>query len=151
MAETPLPRLPMTKALKALIVEATGKPCEIRTIPRLPDGTAVEVPFTILHPLWSTYSGPAFYDVHEDVEWNYQASVAASRGDQIEVFHDKLVRAIVGRDGAGAYLHALTVEGMSVMSRNMGDENDGGSSDVDTKAGIITHDVRFSITVTPKG
>jgi len=141
----------MTKALKALLATATGKPCEIRTIPRLSDGTAVAAPFTILYPLWSNYSGPAFHDIHEDVEWNYQASLAALRGDQIEVFHDKIVRGIVGKSSDGQHLFGLVVDGMKVMSRDMGNENDGGSSQEDTKAGIITHDIRFSITVTPEG
>lgn len=149
MTETPLPRLPMTKALRELIATVTGKPCDIRTIPRDEAGVSVDAPYTILYPLWSTYQGPAFHSPHADVTWNYQAALAASRGDQVEVFHDKIVKAIVGRGADGQFLHDIVVEGMKVIDRDIGTENGSESSGVDTKAGIITHDIRFSVTVTP--
>lgn len=150
MPESPLPRLPMTEAVRDLIAEVTGKPCDISTIPRDTAGLGVDPPYTILYPLWTTFGGPAFHSPHADSTWNYQATGTALRGDQIEVFHDKILRAIVGRDATGEFLHALTVSGMKVIDRDMGAENGSESSSKDTKAGTITHDIRFALTVTPQ-
>lgn len=163
VAVSPMRRLPMTKALRTLLAEVTGKPCEIRRIPQTPkldpqtkepilsDGVAtlipVEAPFTILWPLYSTYSGPGLHDAHADVIWTYQAQVATLRGDQAEVFHGKVVEAIVGVDADGRFVHDLDVPGMRVMGRTLGQENnDEGSSD---STSLVTVDVVFDIHVTP--
>jgi hypothetical protein len=151
---SPLRRLPMTKALKALIAEVTGKPCEIRRIPQVPkldpktqapvvpeSLVPVDPPFTILHPITSVYSGPGLVDVHADVVWTYQAQIATLRGDQAEVFHGKVIEAIVGQDADGRFVHPLDVPGMVIMARTLGIENN-------DEEGMST-DVQFDIHVTP--
>lgn len=151
---SPLRRLPMTKALRTLLAEVTGKPCEIRRIPQTPKLnpatkeplvpellTPVEPPFTILWPITSNYSGPGLHDAHADVIWTYQAQIATLRGDQAEVFHGKVVEAIVGVDAAGQFVHPLNVAGMRVMARTLGVENNDEEG--------MSMDVQFDIHVTP--
>lgn len=157
---SPLPRLPMTKALRTLIADATGKPCEIRRIPQTPKLdpatkeplvpevlTPVLAPFTILWPLYTTYRGPGLSDAHADAVWTYQAQVATLRGDQAEVFRDKVIRGVVGLTADGSYAYPLEVDGMAVMLRELDTENSDGAGE--PLAGVVSVDVRFNIHVTP--
>lgn len=149
---TPLPRLPMTKALKTLIADKTAHPCEILTIPKKKvgnDWVAVKPPYTILYPLWTTYGGPPFMGGEADSRWVYQTTFYVVRGDQAEWFRDKLNAILIGRDAAGAHSTAITVAGMFVMDRESLDENSAGSASPDTKTGIMSYDMRFALTVTP--
>jgi hypothetical protein len=159
---SPLPRLPMSKALRTLIADATGKPCELRRIPQTPklgpdgepvltDGsptlTPVGAPFTILWPREAVYGGPGLYDAHERVVWTYQAQIAALRGDQAEVFRDKVVRGIVGLTADGSFAYPLEVPGIAVMARTLGVENsDQGGAELSS---LVSVDVLFDIHATP--
>jgi hypothetical protein len=163
---TPLPRLPMTKAVRSLLAEVTGKPWEIRRIPRVPathdDGTLVvpeklvpaEPVFGILYPQWRTFSGPQYADQHADVVWHYQATIAVRRGDQGEVWGDKVIRALVGRTADLRFAYDLDIPatedhpGMRVIDRTI--EEDGSDEGVgDSATGVVTVDIRFSLSVTP--
>lgn len=152
---TPLPRLPMTKALKALFESqfaSAGMPVGLMAAPKVPETVGsprlilAQPPYWILHPLWTTTSGPPLFDPNADAVWNYQASAYSIKGDQIEWMLDHARPLIVGKDAAGGWLHPLVIAGMHVMDRALSED-----IGVDPNGSEGVHDavLRFAISVTP--
>lgn len=144
-------RLPMTRALVALLAEVTGMPWEIGRIPTIPDPAnagrqiSVDPTFGILYPQWRTTTGPVRRPI---VTWNYQATVAVKRADQLEVFDDKIQAAIAGRAADMSFAYPLQVAGLNIIDRVIGPQNTGGTDQTpDTRTEMPTRDIRFAVTV----
>ncbi|KQP81573.1 hypothetical protein [Aeromicrobium sp. Leaf291] len=151
MTTTALRRQPMSLALRDALAHTIGFPCELRSIPRVRDGAATvsaAPPYVILYPLDGGSSGTQGKP-HSSAAWSYQATLVGQRGDQLELLYDRLVAFLYDRHASGAWVHPLAVEGQKVYDRNKDDENGAGASGEDTKAGIMSHDVRFTLSVSP--
>lgn len=151
MTTTPLPRLPMTKAIKALFVaQFHPKPIGLAVAPRMADPEdpstliAVPPPYGVLHALWTTTGGPPLHDPNADSEWNYQLSLYAEKGDQLEWMLDKARAVWVGRNPDRSWRHPIEVEGMKVMDRELRDD-----LGADPSGASIDAVLRLAIKVTP--
>lgn len=114
------PRLPVTRALVALIEKATGRPCGIGELPRV-----------------QMKSGA----------WGYQVTSVGERGDQVEWLADRVRDGVVGRrDGEWAY--DLRIPQDRVIDREL-DHDAGGEPSVSAAGAIVSYVQRFTITVTP--
>ncbi len=144
-------RLPVTRALAALLVKATGRPCGVGELPCL-QGESGEwepaaVPYTVLDSLPGSFSGPPLEDWHADVAWSYQATSVGARGDQVQWLADRVREGVVGRrDGRWAY--DLHVSQGRVIDREL-DHDAGGEPSVSAAGAIVSYVQRFTITVTP--
>lgn len=153
---SPPPRWPLTKALETLLTEATGWPVGVLVTPRAKDGdstTIVEPPYVVLYPLWPRFGAPAFADPHADVTWTYQARVVAKRADQLEWGLDRVRGAVIGRGPDGGWAYPLDLAApLYIYDRDISDESGGDSSGDSTVSGMLSGDVRFTVTVgTAKG
>ncbi|MGW3031185.1 hypothetical protein ACWDCB_08105 [Streptomyces sp. NPDC001178] len=143
-------RLPVTRALVALIERTTGCPCGIGELPRVQEKSGWEpspVPYTILDSLPAEFSGPPLWDWHADVAWSYQVTSVGERTDQVEWLADRVRAGVVGRTD-GHWTHELRVPQTTVMDREL-TYDAGGESSVSAAGVIVSYVQRFTITVTP--
>jgi len=62
-------RLPVTRALAALLEHTTGRPCGVGELPRVegqPGWEPASAPYTILDSLPAEFGGPPLWDWHAD-------------------------------------------------------------------------------------
>lgn len=144
-------RLPVTLALSALLVSATGFPVGRGRRPMDTDP-----PYYLLYAMPASVSGAPFSDLNEDASFVYQVTsvsgpdpdVPASYGvaDQAELMADRARTAILGRDPqTGLWLHNLTLPGVKVTGRSL-DIEAGGTSD--PSDAIMSYVQRFRLDLT---
>ncbi|WP_372407407.1 hypothetical protein [Streptomyces luteireticuli] len=140
-----LPRLPLTRAVAALVGEATGRPCGMGVLPRDSSGQPAQPPYAVLDSLTGSFSGPSLSDWAADASWLYQVTSVGQRVDQALWLADRVREALFGRSHTG-WANSLSVPGMKVIDRELSTEG----SQVDGTAGdIVTYIQRFTLTVTP--
>jgi hypothetical protein len=137
-------RLQVYKALRAFVETGTGKPCGLGRLPVLPDGSAVEPPYTVLQPAGAADWGPPLGNDSDTVDLGVQVtSVGGLRQDQALWMHDRAHAVLVGKDASGAFLFPLTLPGLAVMTRRLTEDVGGGD-----EGGIVSHVARYVVTVT---
>ena len=144
-------RLPVTRALAALLEMATGRPSGVGELPRVQGKSGewepAEVPYTILDSLPGEFSGPPLWVWHADAAWTYQVTSVGEREDQVEWLADRVRAGVVGRTD-GRWDHDLHVPQARVMDREL-DHDAGGEPFVSAAGAIVSYVQRFTITVTP--
>ncbi|MFJ9356993.1 hypothetical protein [Streptomyces mirabilis] len=143
-------RLPVTRALAALLKHATGRPCGIGELPRVQGKSGWEpapVPYTILDSLPAEFCGPPLWDWHADAVWSYQVTSVGERGDQVEWLADRVRAGVVGRTD-DHWSHDLHVPEARVIDREL-TYDAGGEPSVSAAGAIVSYVQRFTITVTP--
>lgn len=143
-------RLPVTRALAALLEQATERPCGCGELPRVRGKfgwTPARVPYAILDSLPAEFAGPPLSDWHADAAWSYQVTSVGKRGDQVEWLADRVRVGLVGRIG-GRWRHELRVPGFRVMDREL-TYDAGGEQSVSAAGAIVSYVQRVTITVTP--
>lgn len=160
MSESPtdlsvLPRLPFTKAVKAVLVGAfpqTGEtpwPVGLGAVPLVGTGAAAapaKPPHLVLHPLWGTTLEGTWNYPDADVEWFYQVDIVGKRVDQLEWARDRVIATFLGRHPGGEHRTPINVEGMRVMSRRKADED---GEPTTTGSAFLSTMLRFGFKVTP--
>ncbi|NUK32214.1 hypothetical protein HRW12_00180 [Streptomyces lunaelactis] len=145
------PRLPVTRALAALIAKATGQPCGIGELPlvraRSGEWEPASVPYTILDSLPGEFSGPPLWDWHADAAWSYQVTSVGERDDQVQWLADRVRHGVVGRTD-DEWAHNLQVPQARVIDREL-DHDSGGEPSMSAAGAIVSYVQRFTITVTP--
>lgn len=127
-------RLPVTLALSALLVSATGFP-----VGRGRKPADTDPPYYLLHSITATLSGAPFSDLNEDASFVYQITAVSGPdpdlpesygvADQAELLIDRARTAVLGRHpGTGLWLHPLTVPNAKVTGRGP-DVEPGGTSE----------------------
>jgi hypothetical protein len=144
-------RLPVTRALAALIEQATGRPCGVAELPRVRGESGewkpASAPYTILDSLPGAFTGPPLWDWHADAAWTYQVTSVGERGDQVQWLADRVRAGVVGRSG-GHWAYDLDVPQARVIDREL-DHDAGGEASVSAAGAIVSYVQRFTITVTP--
>ncbi|MGW3563040.1 hypothetical protein ACWDSL_03895 [Streptomyces sp. NPDC000941] len=144
-------RLPVTRALAALIAKTTDRPCGIGELPRvqgdLGEWAPSSVPYTILDSLPGDFSGPPLWDWHADAAWSYQVTSVGERADQVQWLADRVRAAVVGRTDDG-WANDLHVHEARVADRELYYDAAGDQS-VSAAGAIVSYVQRFTITVTP--
>ncbi|MGW0991996.1 hypothetical protein ACWD5V_01485 [Streptomyces sp. NPDC002523] len=143
-------RLPVTRALAALVEHTTGRPCGIGELPRVQGTSGWEpaaAPYTILDSLPAEFSGPPLWDWHADAAWSYQVTSVGERGDQVEWLADRVRAGVVGRSD-GHWTHDLWVPQFHVIDRGL-TYDAGGEPSVSAAGAIVSYVQRVTITVTP--
>ncbi|MGP8301997.1 hypothetical protein ACTPOK_29570 [Streptomyces inhibens] len=144
-------RLPVTRALAALIAKTTGRPCGLGELPRMQTESGewepASAPYTILDSLPGNFSGPPLWDWHADAAWMYQVTSVGERDDQVQWLADRVRAGVVGRTGDG-WAHDLRVPQARVIDREL-DHDAGGELSVSAAGAIVSYVQRFTITVTP--
>ncbi|WP_432157948.1 hypothetical protein [Streptomyces sp. bgisy153] len=143
-------RLPVTRALAALLEHTTGRPCGVGELPRVQGRSGWEpapVPYTILDSLPAEFAGPPLWDWHADAAWSYQVTSVGERADQVEWLADRVRAGVVGRTD-GRWTHDLHVPEARVIDREL-TYDAGGESSVSAAGAIVSYVQRVTITVTP--
>ncbi|MFD4482359.1 hypothetical protein ACFVXC_35280 [Streptomyces sp. NPDC058257] len=143
-------RLPVTRALTALLEKTTGRPCGIGELPRVEGKSGWEpasAPYTILDSLPASFGGPPLWDWHADAAWSYQVTSVGERGDQVEWLADRVRAGVVGRTD-GRWAHDLRVPQARVIDREL-TYDAGGEPSVSAAGAIVSYVQRVTITVTP--
>ncbi|WP_406722899.1 hypothetical protein OG968_24190 [Streptomyces althioticus] len=143
-------RLPVTRALAALVEQATGRPCGIGELPRVQGKSGWEpapAPYTIRDSLPAEFSGPSLWDWHADAAWSYQVTSVGERTDQVEWLADRVRAGVVGRTD-GHWSHDLHVPEARVIDREL-TYDAGGEPSVSAAGAIVSYVQRVTITVTP--
>ncbi|MDN0193917.1 hypothetical protein [Streptomyces sp. S.PNR 29] len=145
------PRLPVTRALAALIEKATGRPCGIGELPRVQlesgEWEPAGAPYTVLDSLPGEFSGPPLEDWHADAAWGYQVTSVGEREDQVQWLADRVRAGIVGR-ASGRWAYDLHIPQARVIDREL-DHEAGGEPSLSAAGAIVSYVQRFTITVTP--
>jgi hypothetical protein len=145
------PRLPLTKALRTVLENATGKPVGLGGFPRVdapgsPEhGQPVPPPFSVLYVSpGSVYDGPPFDDDHADATWVYHVTCVGKRLDQAQWLLDRVHGAVLDRapDGQG-YATPIPVDGMKIIRRRA--VADGAP---DTEGDVASVFEQYAITIT---
>ncbi|MFJ9799823.1 hypothetical protein [Streptomyces sp. NPDC101145] len=151
-------RLPVSRAVQALLATATGLPVGRGRVPAgATPGSLATPPYYILYLVGATFHGPPLADEHPDASLIYQVTsvsgpnpaVTGSTGssEQAEWLADKARAAFLARDpDTGLWLHALTVPGAKNTGRGL-DSEPGESSAPDDA--IISYVQRFRLDLTP--
>ncbi|MFE7780622.1 hypothetical protein [Streptomyces nigrescens] len=143
-------RLPVTRALAALVEKATGRPCGTGELPRV-EGTSgrepASAPYTVLDSLPAEFGGPPLWDWHADAAWSYQITSVGERGDQVEWLADRVRSGVVGRID-GRWAHDLLIPEVRVIDREL-TYDAGGEPSVSAAGAIVSYVQRVTITVTP--
>lgn len=144
-------RLPVTRALAALVERATGRPCGLGELPRVRGKSGewgpAAVPYAILDSLPGEFGGPPLWDWHADVAWTYQVTSVGEREDQVQWLADRVRVGVVGRDG-DQWTYDLTLPHMRVVNRELVHDA-GGEPSVSAAGAIVSYIQRVTITVTP--
>ncbi|WP_431770887.1 hypothetical protein [Streptomyces cucumeris] len=143
-------RLPVTRALAALVEKTTGRPCGIGELPRVEGKSGWEpaaCPYTILDSLPAEFGGPPLWDWHADAAWSYQITSVGERGDQVEWLADRVRSGIVGRTD-GRWVHDLLIPEARLIDREL-TYDAGGEPSVSAAGAIVSYVQRVTITVTP--
>ncbi|WP_153182629.1 hypothetical protein [Streptomyces sp. E2N166] len=143
-------RLPVTRALAALLEHVTGRPCGVGELPRAQGKSGWEpapVPYTILDSLPAEFAGPPLWDWHADASWAYQVTSVGERADQVEWLADRVRAGVVGRTD-GSWTHDLHVPEARVIDREL-TYDAGGEPSVSAAGAIVSYVQRVTITVTP--
>ncbi|MDQ0990717.1 hypothetical protein [Streptomyces sp. V3I7] len=143
-------RLPVTRALAALVEKATGRPCGIGELPRVEGKSGWEPassPYTVLDSLPAEFGGPPLWDWHADAAWSYQITSVGERGDQVEWLADRVRSGVVGRTD-GRWAHNLPIPEARVIDREL-TYDAGGEASVSAAGAIVSYVQRVTITVTP--
>ncbi|MER7514031.1 hypothetical protein ABTX82_37800 [Streptomyces lavendulae] len=111
-------RAPITAAVRAMLVTATGRPCGLGSLP-LVDGRPAPLPYTVLYPLGGPVDGAPFSDAGEDAHLTYQVTIVGARVDQVEWLADGVRRGFLGRTAAGEWQQPLSVQGGRVWAREL--------------------------------
>jgi hypothetical protein len=139
-------RLPVTKGVRVLLQEVSGKPIFLARLPRDPEQIP-RPPYGILYSLpGGAISGPGFHDPDADATFIYQVTSVGEDETGATWMRDKTAEALIGRNGDGQFLHPLDVgEGYTCMFRR----SEGGSPGGEPTGGIVSVAERFAIGVTP--
>ncbi|MEU7640947.1 hypothetical protein AB0C11_33600 [Streptomyces sp. NPDC039016] len=144
-------RLPVTRALVALVEQATGRPCGLGELPRVQDDAGewqpAQVPYAIVDSLPGTFSGPPLWDWQADAAWSYQVTSVGEREDQVQWLADYVRHGIVGR-AFGRWAYDLDVTQARVIDRQL-EHDAAGQTSVSAAGAIVSYVQRFTITVTP--
>ncbi|MFF6963487.1 hypothetical protein ACFY9G_08930 [Streptomyces anthocyanicus] len=143
-------RLPVTRALAALLEHVTGRPCGVGELPRVQGKSGWEpapVPYMILDSLPAEFAGPPLWDWHADAAWSYQVTSVGERADQVEWLADRVRVGVVGRTD-GSWTHDLHVPEARVIDREL-TYDAGGEPSVSAAGAIVSYVQRVTITVTP--
>ena len=144
-------RLPVTRALAALLEKSTGRPCGRGELPRVQGESGVwepaTAPYVILDSLPGEFSGPPLWDWHADVAWSYQVTSVGEREDQVQWLADRVRAGVVGRTG-DRWTHDLGIPQMRVIDRELTHDT-GGEPSVSAAGAIVSYVQRVTITVTP--
>lgn len=144
-------RLPVTKAVTAMLAAASGKPVGRGAIP-----LGVEPPYYLLTVVSTTPSGAPLADESEDLSVVYQVTAVTGPApsnagsyavaDQAEWLADRARKAFLARDpDTGQWLHPITVPGARVYARSLDIEPGGSRDDSDA---IIDNVQRFRLDLT---
>ncbi|MER6086834.1 hypothetical protein [Streptomyces bluensis] len=143
-------RLPVTRALVALLEQTTGRPCGVGELPRVQirsgEWEPAAAPYAILDSLPGEFSGPPLWDWHADAAWTYQVTSVGEREDQVQWLADRVRVSVIGRDD-GRWIHDLHVPQARVIDREL-DHDTGGEPSVSAAGVIVSYVQRFTITVT---
>ncbi|MFE3216116.1 hypothetical protein [Streptomyces antimycoticus] len=142
-------RLPVTRALAALVEHVTGRPCGIGELPRVRGKSGwdtASAPYTVLDSLPAAFDGPPLWDWHADAAWSYQVTSVGERIDQVEWLADRVRDGVVGRTD-GQWTHDLHVPQARVMDREL-TYDAGGESSESAAGAIVSYVQRVTITVT---
>ncbi|MFE6718445.1 hypothetical protein ACFVDU_12745 [Streptomyces albidoflavus] len=143
-------RLPVTRALAALVEAATARPCGIGELPRVEAASGWEpapAPYTVLDSLPAEFGGPPLRDWHADAAWSYQISSVGERADQVEWLADRVRSGVVGRVD-GRWTHDLPIPQARVIDREL-TYDAGGELSVSAAGAIVPYVQRVTTTVTP--
>ncbi|MFJ1994252.1 hypothetical protein [Streptomyces asiaticus] len=143
-------RLPVTRALAALVEHATGRPCGIGELPLVQEKSGWKVastPYTILDSLPAEFTGPPLWDWHADAAWSYQITSVGERADQVEWLADRVRVGVVGRTD-GRWNHDLRIPEACVSDREL-TYDAGGEPSVSATGAIVSYVQRVTIIVTP--
>ncbi|MFJ5307478.1 hypothetical protein [Streptomyces sp. NPDC088350] len=143
-------RLPVTRALTALVEQITGRPCGVGELPRVQGKSGWEpatVPYTVLDSLPAEFTGPPLWDWHADAAWSYQVTSVGERADQVEWLADRVRAGLVGRDDNG-WAYDLRIPQLRVIDREL-TYDAGGEPSVSAAGAIVSYVQRVTITVTP--
>lgn len=108
-------------------------------------------PLAVLHSIaGGGYSGPPLTAPEADVAYTYQVDVVGTRVDQVEKGRDELHARLVGRDAAGAFLHALEeIPGWAWVYRLSSGTPDGVDVEKAPQGTICTAVQRYTVVLTP--
>jgi hypothetical protein len=138
-------RLPVTKALIALITDSTGHPCGHGRLPTA-EGNPLPPPYYVVHALPFVPEGAPMTDLNEDACLYYQVTCVAEQDDQAESMADRLRTVVLGRDPVTLqWTHPLTVDGARCYRRRA--DTDAGITSVPADV-IVTYVIRFSFDFT---
>ncbi|MFG2227659.1 hypothetical protein [Streptomyces sp. NPDC048644] len=144
-------RLPVTRALAALLEQATGRPCGLGELPRVQEQpgqwVAAAAPYTILDALPADFSGPGLWNWHADASWSYQVTSVGERADQVQWLADRVRVGVIGRTD-DRWARDLRVPEARVIDREV-TYDAAGELAVSAAGTIVSYVQRFTITVTP--
>ncbi|MER7707242.1 hypothetical protein ABTX81_30615 [Kitasatospora sp. NPDC097605] len=144
-------RLPVTRSVRALLASATGKPCGLGALPRMPDGSPALPPYTVLHPLPWQVGGAPFSDLSEDASGLYQAVAVAESVEQAEWLADRIRAGVLERDPVtGRWLHQLNDLPAGVVCKTREVDTDAGTDPVPAD-GIVNYMIRFRLGFSSRG
>lgn len=137
-----LPRKELTKALRAALAAATGRPFGTG---KAPSGAK---PYGILYPIsGGGFSGPPLANPDEDATCIYQVTCVGIKVDSVEWLADRVRRTILGRGATGEFISPIAAPaGWAIIDRRP----DTGPGGVDAaKEALYQQADRYALFLTP--
>lgn len=140
---TSVDRRPVTSAIVAMLAAAHGRPVGDGEAPAdttLPYSVVFEVP-------GGGFEGPAFAAPDADAAFVYQVTSVGERRDQAGWMADQNRRALLGRDAAGVFVHAIASEDLTAAGLVVDERQPQATGGVDREGRVFNASDRYVVVV----
>lgn len=140
----------LDEAIRTSVAVGTGRPCFLVAVP---EGESAEMPYSILYPIMggSTFGSMSHPDSKATIIYQVTSVGASSvqgESKQVSWLSDRVRKTFLGRDPAGAYLHAINAPAGWVVAYRSPDSGIGAPEPGGN--GIYYVPERFSLLVVPE-
>ena len=102
-------------ALKQMLVEATGRPIGLMSVPT----EHPEMPYAVLFPMNTIPREEDWSDPEGQFRYMFQLSCVGGTHEQVTAMSERGMEALIARNPNGSFVTPLVIEGITIINRKL--------------------------------